>query len=254
VLYKYAKTLLITLLLLTGCSQDTPEKESLQMVLWETIDGFNLPYLNTKEVIVEPEPEPEPEIVEVEPTNYLNCKPYYLLVTKANRYYWGTDDYIAASMAQMFTESACNRYAESHAGAQGLNQFMPNTGKHLEEFAKCGIGVDYDPFHLKWITYAGVCYNKFLYESNTTFQAGCERYASAMSAYNGGNRWVSRKQNKCKGDCDKSLWFGHVEYMPTVRTKANERENRNYPRKVLIKFTPKFIEAGYRGIDLCHLN
>jgi len=199
-----------------------------------------------------PEFEPEPEInPEDLVTGFSKCRPYYVLIIKANRYYWGHDDYIAATMAQMYTESACDRFAKSWVGAEGLLQFMPRTAAGLQLTAKCDIGINADPYNLKWITMAGVCYNKYLYNRNYEFPLVCDRYAAAMSAYNGGQKYVNVKREKCSGGCDATKWFNNVEYMATRRKPSNEHENRQYPHRVLKKFTPKFIESGYIGKDLC---
>lgn len=231
----------LLLVALVGCEETPTPKigEVLSPVIQEVF----------QDIAVKPE-------IEIDPidllTGFVKCKPYYLLVIKANRYYWGHDDYVAATMAQMYTESACDRFAKSPVGAEGLMQVMPRTAIDIQNRLNCKTGVDHiDPYNIKWVIMSGVCYNEYLYGRNFEFPHICDRYAATMAGYNGGQGHVNSKRRKCNGKCDPTKYFNNVEFMSANRNSSNEQENREYPHKVLVKFTPKFLQFGYTGKDLC---
>lgn len=72
-----------------------------------------------------------------------------------------------------------------------------------------------------------------------------------LSAYNGGQGWVNRdrKLASAKG-ADKLAWFDSVERHNAGRSAANFRENRHYPRAILLRWEPMYAAAGW-GPGVC---
>lgn len=188
-----------------------------------------------------------------DPTDIYGCKKYYPIVVAANRYYnYGDINDTAALMAQAAQESSCNPYAKSPY-ADGFFQFIPTTANWIGKLKECDLGEIIAPYNVKWSIYSGVCYMKILKRGNTNFTPYCEQYAGALSNYNGGKKYTAQKQTNCLKDlnCDYTKWFDNVELQPTTRSASNEKQNRDYVQKILLKLTPKFIEAGYIGENIC---
>ena len=177
---------------------------------------------------------------------------YQKQIIRANWTYHGTDQYVSATAAQIQQESMWKPTAESWAGAQGLTQFMPATARG--ESKRCGLGIP-APFDPSWAIQAQSCYMAYLVRRNPEFRPGCQRYAAALSGYNGGQGNVNRQRRKWALYTHHSahtdaIWFGGVENY-RIRSQAAHRENRNYPRRILLKLTPEYVDAAYGGLDLC---
>ena len=74
--------------------------------------------------------------------------------------------------------------------------------------------------------------------------------AWVLAGYNGGNGWVNRDRRlaSAKG-ADPLAWFGHVERHNSGRSASNFRENRHYPRAILLRWEPLYAAAGWgRGV------
>ena len=68
----------------------------------------------------------------------------------------------------------------------------------------------------------------------------CNRMAKSLSAFNGGLSWIARDERLAasKG-LDPARWFGNVETVNSGRSAANWRENRQYPRRILVNLSPR---------------
>lgn len=178
---------------------------------------------------------------------------YQKPILRANWTYHGTDQYVAATAAQIHQESLWRARAQSPVGAEGLTQFMPATARG--ESRRCGLGLP-APFDPDWAIQAQSCYMAYLVRRNPEFRPGCQRYAAALSGYNGGQGNVNRQRRKWAAYTHHDArhgasWFNGVENY-RVRSKAAHRENRGYPRRILLELTPRYVGAAYGGADLCH--
>lgn len=163
---------------------------------------------------------------------------------------WGLDAPIAMLAAQVHQESAWRADARSPVGAQGLAQFMPGTSAWMAELYPKTLGAN-QPFNPGWALRAMVVYDRWLYARNQTAASGCDRWAFVLSAYNGGLGWVirDRKLASAKG-ADQLVWFDSVERHNAGRSTGNFRENRHYPRVILLRWEPMYVAAGW-GSGVC---
>ena len=189
-------------------------------------------------VIVEPEPE---QVYDLSGVPRL-CLQYKRRIIRESRNVWGLDGFPATFAAQIQQESACKPDAVSRVGAQGLAQFMPSTA---EWFGNEIMKEEPAPLDPDWAIRAMVQYNRFLWVRVNAADT-CNRAAKMLSAYNGGLGWIKRDEKLAtsKG-LDKDLWFGNVETVNSGRSAANFKENRGYPRRIMLKIEPSYVRAGY---------
>lgn len=163
---------------------------------------------------------------------------------------WGLDAPIATLAAQVHQESAWRSTVRSPAGAQGLAQFMPSTADWMAEIYPASLGPEPQPYNPGWALRAMVVYDLWLYERNQA-ASDCHRWAFVLSAYNGGLGWVNRDRRtaSAKG-ADQLAWFDSVERFNSGRSAANFRENRHYPRAILLRWEPMYAAAGW-GQGVC---
>ncbi|HFH4259005.1 TPA: lytic transglycosylase domain-containing protein, partial [Pseudomonas aeruginosa] len=65
------------------------------------------------------------------------------------------------------------------------------------------------------------------------------------SAYNGGQGWVNRDRRLASASgADQLAWFDSVERFNAGRSAANFRENRNYPRLILLRYERIYLQWG----------
>jgi hypothetical protein len=163
---------------------------------------------------------------------------------------WGMDAPVAVFAAQVHTESRWNANAKSHVGAQGLAQFMPATAAWLPTYApETGTPAPYNP---GWALRALVTYDLYLWRQIGARGAATDRdrMAMALSAYNGGLGWINRDKRLAAGKgLDPQRWFNHVETVNAGRSAANWRENRQYPRLILLDRQQAYAAAGW-GLGL----
>ena len=161
----------------------------------------------------------------------------------------GLDAPIATLAAQVHQESRWRVDAKSPVGAQGLAQFMPATAEWLAEIYPHSIGTA-DPFNPGWSLRAMVAYNKWLLV-RVRAHNNCERWAMALSAYNGGLGWVYRDRALSREyGADDLAWFDSIEPHNAGRSEANFAENRHYVRVVLLRFEPLYVRQGW-GHGVC---
>ena len=155
---------------------------------------------------------------------------------------------MAVFAAQVHTESWWRNDTVSHAGAQGLAQFMPATARWLPSVApETGKPA---PFNPGWSLRALCVCDKWLWD-RVAGHDDFERMAFTLSAYNGGLGWVNRDRKKARAPgLDDRVWFGSVENVNSGRGRAAFAENRQYPRRILKERQRAYIKAGWgRGIE-----
>ncbi|AQZ95547.1 transglycosylase SLT domain-containing protein [Halopseudomonas phragmitis] len=155
---------------------------------------------------------------------------------------------VATLAGQIHQESAWRHSAVSPAGAQGLAQFMPATGRWMAEIYPRRLGPA-DPFNPGWALRAMVTYNQW-HLDRIQAHTHCEKWAMALAAYNGGLGWINRdKRLASASGADPLTWFDSVERFNAGRSAANFRENRDYPRRILERWEPMYVRAGWgRGV------
>lgn len=156
---------------------------------------------------------------------------------------WGLDAPVSVFAAQIHTESWWRNGTVSHAGAQGLAQFMPSTARWLPSVAP-ETGKP-EPFNPGWSLRALCSYDKWLWD-RTNGANGYERMAFTLSAYNGGQGWVNRDKKLARQrGLDPARWFGSVEQVNAGRSSAAWQENRQYPRRILKERQHIYIKANW---------
>jgi len=162
---------------------------------------------------------------------------------------WGLDAPIATMAGQVHQESAWRVNARSPVGAQGLAQFMPATADWMAELYPRSLGPA-QPYNPGWALRAMVAFDLWLYERNQAISE-CDRWAFVLAGYNGGNGWVNRDRRLASAmGADPLAWFGQVERHNSGRSASNFRENRHYPRAILLRWEPLYAAAGW-GPGVC---
>lgn len=162
---------------------------------------------------------------------------------------FGLSGPVALHAAQIHQESGWRAHVDSHAGAQGLTQFMPSTSRWIAEiYPDLGPAAPYSP---TWAMRAMARYNRW-HRARLGFAADdCNRWAFALSAYNGGLGWVQRDQRLALADdADPARWWGHVENY-TARADWARRENRSYVQRIVHDIQPRYLRAGWHGPHIC---
>lgn len=179
-----------------------------------------------------------------------DAEQYRRILVRAAHAEWGLNAPVATFAAQVHQESAWRANAKSHAGAQGLAQFMPGTSAWMADLYPASLG-DNQPYNPGWALRAMVTYDRWLYARNQAASSECDRWAFVLASYNGGLVWVirDRKLASAKG-ADQLAWFDSVERHNAGRSTANFRENRGYPRAILLRWERLYVNAGW-GSGVC---
>jgi soluble lytic murein transglycosylase-like protein len=161
---------------------------------------------------------------------------YRPAIERATSFYFGIPAPVPVIAAQIRQESDWNPSAKSYVGASGLMQFMPATAKWAAEAGGFGLAAPLDP---EWAIQAGVWYDRFLYD-RVKGASACDRWAFALSAYNGGLGRVYKRQSLSETPL---LWEPTTLINPGI-SDSNQRENQGYPRAILFKWQPLFKSYG----------
>lgn len=162
---------------------------------------------------------------------------------------WGLGAPVATFAAQVHQESAWRVNARSGVGAEGLAQFMPATADWMAEIYPRSLGPA-QPYNPGWALRALVAFDRWLYVRNQA-ASECDRFAFVLAGYNGGNGWVNRDRRLASAmGADPLAWFDSVERHNAGRSAANFRENRHYPRAILLRWEPMYVAAGW-GAGVC---
>lgn len=167
---------------------------------------------------------------------------YQRTLTRESYAVWGLNAPIPVFAAQIHQESQWKTTALSPVGAQGLAQFMPKTADWISllypELA------DNQPYNPDWALRALVRYNRYNYEQINA-RTECDRMAFMLSAYNGGLGWVQRDKRKAKAQgLDPLIYWQNVELVNSGRSRANFAENRGYPKRIIYRWQPLYINWG----------
>jgi hypothetical protein len=165
-------------------------------------------------------------------------------VIRLSRHAWGMDAPTPLFAAQIHQESTWNPNAKSPF-ASGLAQFTPSTAEWMVEvFPELERADTLNPI---WSIRAMLLYNRWLY-NRMEAKDECNRWAFALSAYNGGVGWIPRdKRLAVEAGYDPLLWWGNVEHT-TSRAAWAKKENREYPHRIIYTHQPIYSGWGSRLI------
>jgi soluble lytic murein transglycosylase-like protein len=174
---------------------------------------------------------------------------YRSTLIRCARAEWGLNAPVATFAAQLHQESLWLANAKSPAGAQGLAQFMPATAHWLPEVApQVGAAA---PFNPGWALRALLAYDLWLWQRIES-ATPCEHMAMTLSAYNGGLGWLRKDKKKAQRiGLDPARWWNQVEAVNAGRAAWAIRENREYPRRILLVLEPMYAAAGW-GKGVCN--
>lgn len=145
---------------------------------------------------------------------------------------WGIAAPVGTMAAQVQQESRWHPNARSPVGAQGLAQFMPATARWMGDIDPELVGAA--SLNPTWSLRALVVYDHWLHQRVTVAANNCERWAFTLSAYNGGQGWVFKRQQAARQagqDAGRCL-AAACAINPGI-TAAAQRENEHYPRTIL---------------------
>lgn len=164
------------------------------------------------------------------------------LLTREARAGWGLNAPVATFAGQIHQESLWRADAVSHAGAQGLAQFMPATAQWLPEVApQTGKPL---PFSPAWSMRAMIVYDRWLW-NRVQAVLDCDRWAFTLAAYNGGLGWVRKDQRFAAEKGLDPLRWDDVAQVNAGRSVMNFKENRGYPARILGRWTELYRAAGW---------
>lgn len=173
---------------------------------------------------------------------------YQRAVTAAAGEFQGIHANPARLAALLHQESAWNPRAQSPF-AVGLAQFVPSTAEWLP--AVCPEVGRFDPWDPLQAVRASACYQRHLHRSIRDTADECHRWAMVLAAYNGGLGWINRDRRlAAERGADPSRWWDHVE-LHTRRAEWAKKENRGYPRRILLTLEPAYLRAGWAGSRTC---
>jgi soluble lytic murein transglycosylase-like protein len=157
------------------------------------------------------------------------------------RYVYGLDAPVAVFAAQIHQESRWNKDAKS-AFAGGLAQFTPDTAAWISGAYPQSLGAN-QPYNPAWAIRALVTYDKQLYDQAKS-DAPCDKMWKALWGYNGGMGWVLRDEKLAAKSGANIRIAKEVEPFNAGRAPAMFKENRDYPRAILLKWQPTYALWG----------
>lgn len=167
----------------------------------------------------------------------LDAYRYRADLTRSARLAWGLDAPVSTFAAQIHQESAWRADARSHVGALGLAQFMPATERWINGAYPVELAEHGGALNPTWALRALTRYDRWIWDRLAGAGKPCERMASTLRAYNGGLGWV-QKEARTGQPCR------------AFRSAASCSENLIYPTRILGRFEPAYVQAGW-GAGVC---
>lgn len=160
-------------------------------------------------------------------------------LTREARAVWGLDAPVTTFAASLEQESFWRPDAVSRAGAQGIAQVMPATGRWLsQEFPELGPPA---PFSPRWGIRALVRYDRWHW-ARLTAGNDCHRLAKVRASFNQGLGWT-RRQERAANQAQRPWWFGGLEDINPGKADWAWRETREYVRRIILERERKYFEA-----------
>ncbi|MBI2397717.1 MAG: transglycosylase SLT domain-containing protein [Xanthomonadales bacterium] len=161
---------------------------------------------------------------------------------------WGLNAPVARLAAQIHQESRWKPAAASKY-AQGLAQFTPATASWIPKV--CPQLGAFDPWDAHQSMQAMICYDAWLLK-RVSAATECDRWAFALSDYNGGSKWRALEQRAAaEAGLDRTRWFNHTATR-RARSEAAWKENRGYVQRILGVIERAYVAAGWTSGDDCH--
>lgn len=157
------------------------------------------------------------------------------------RYVWGLNAPIDTLAADIHRESLWNKNAHS-AFANGIAQFTPDTADWISGAYPKDLSEN-NPLNPKWALRAQSIYIKRLYDA-ADGNTPCDKMWKALWAYNGGAGWVARDERLAVKHGANVRIAKEVEPFNAGRNPAMFKENRDYPRAILLKLQPIYSSWG----------
>lgn len=157
---------------------------------------------------------------------------------RSARYVFGMSAPVAVLAGQIHQESAWREDARSPYAA-GLAQFTPATVDTMQRTYRQdlgGLSRSSAPLDPRWALLAQSRYDKQLYDANGFAATEADRWAFTLADYNGGRGNTNKDRAKAMAmGLDATRWFGSVETVNAGRAPQFFRENRDYPRRILLR-------------------
>lgn len=164
--------------------------------------------------------------------------PHRAAIVREAQFRFGIPAPAAAIAGQLQQESGFKADARSRVGALGMAQFMPATAK----WVAADLNATAAPLDPQWSIRAVAYYMKWLYD-RVSYRGDCDRYGAALSSYNGGLGWHNKRQAKA---ADPQDFWGSVRLVNPGITDANQRENQDYPQRIIYDRQNRFRALGGR--------
>lgn len=156
------------------------------------------------------------------------------------RLFWGMSAPIATMAAQVHQESGWRPDARSPYAA-GLTQFTPATAEWIGSLEP-GLA-SRDVYSPAWALRALAYYDRWLWDRIDAHQ-DCDRFAMTLAAYNGGLGWIQReKAEAARRNAKPDRWYHELEEV-CLRAAWACKENRGYPRRIMLTLTPRYEAWG----------
>lgn len=160
------------------------------------------------------------------------------MMKREAQFIYGLDAPVPMLLGQIHQESGGRDQVTAWDGGMGLTQFMPETAKQIVRlYPELGPVSPYNP---GWAIRAQVRYMDWIYD-RVQGANDCERWAAGLKAYNAGLGYVQQAQ---RASPKPDIWFGTTEYVKTRQSAHNFEYSRTYPRKILFKHQPLYIQFG----------
>ena len=166
---------------------------------------------------------------------------YRPLVARYATFYFGLPPPVPLIMGQIMQESRFDAKARSRTGALGPMQFMPQTATWAATAGSFGPAQPADPV---WAVRAGIWYDRFLFD-RVVYADDCHRWGAALSSYNGGLGWHNKRQLAANDPFD---FWGSVRVVNPGITVGNQKENQEYPHRIVYKHQLQFVRVGDRKV------
>lgn len=169
------------------------------------------------------------------------------LIRLAQNYY-GYDAPISIFAAQIHKESTWRENAKS-SYAEGLTQFTPQTIEHVK--SRYPELLTDEALNPVWFIRAMLLYDL---ELKTAVDAvnECNDWAFTLAMYNGGSGWIWKEKNLAEAaGYNRNVWWDSVELFNGGRRESAIKENRDYPRKILLELQGLYESNGWQSLSIC---